>query len=267
MSETTSTQENPSGISSQQTNESPNSLPSQEQAPPALEVPFETPIEVSKPVIPEDEATETPSVEVDPVTEGSPPPEATVYTPEQVTHLASKAATLDIIENDPEAVALITKLFKSRETGDDPSAIPTELPATEGSDMKELNKRLDGMQTLIQQLHANNEVRDFKQTHPDFEDHKVGMATILKAHPSMNLETAYNYEKMSKAQSSQGGSPSKVRLQTPEGSQRGPTTSNEQPTLADIEKKIRDPEATKSTGDAVRLAWDAAKAHEQARTE
>lgn len=134
------------------------------------------------------ETTETPAT-----TEDGP-------TPEELTQLREKGRIFDVIENDPELVGMITDYMR-RKNGQAPTPTPqpTRSEPTDNPEVATLKQQLGQLQQAQRVILANMQLQQFAAKTPDFDQFKQPVSELLRKHPTLTLEEAYNFAKRTHA--------------------------------------------------------------------
>lgn len=191
----------------------------------------------------------------------TPPAKGTQYTQEQIDAIQEKASNYDIIQNDPELVAKVMDHYKAK-LGKANNAPPkASTPPVGNTDQTEVIEALKLMSQRLAEttkVAASQELRLFKMQHPDMDTVKEEMATMVKQY-GMDLETAYRFSKLAKAQEQKPDRKAPPVVPTSETNQSAGEDEERDTTFEDVESEINDPKATPHMDDAILKAYLASK--------
>lgn len=228
-----------------------------EAASPLGQDPTPTPIEAVAPETVISPAS-TPSGEPAPVAPTA--PTQINLTPEEHNALLEKANIYDTIAGDETASGLVRDHFQGR-TGQAAPA-PTEVPTGDDERYNALEAKYETGQKALMETVGRLQISEFQRTHPDLEDHRQHMGSLMTKN-NMTMEEAYDVAKAMKVQqpppSNQPG-PAPVAAPTTEGRQAAPLPGEPVDALAAAEAKINDRSATPRIEDAFDLALKTAMA-------
>lgn len=189
---------------------------------------------------------EDPPVKVEPVVE--PVVKKPTMTQDEIDALLEKANNYDLIASDQELSTKIADHFRAK-TGTVRKSEPTPVEPSDEQDPR--------ITELIQR-NARNEIALFALSHPDMEEYKNDMSSMINRY-GMSLEDAYRFSKSAKQQTVQKPTEVAPAAPTVETNSSAGIGQDGDSGLADLERRINDPKATPRLDDAIDLAIEAAK--------